>query len=167
MERSRRQQRPRDLIDLGPPFDLDAERAVLGCILLAPSLIDEVSLALAPSDFHGHATRTIFGAMLRIKARGAPIDVALLPGELRDHGEYSDEDGVHRAELHDLFWLVPTAVNCSFYVARVLEMSRRRYHFYRGQRHLQAAHANSNGAKQRGRSPGRLDIYVMPGTGHA
>ncbi|MCC7086400.1 MAG: hypothetical protein IT427_15475 [Pirellulales bacterium] len=129
-----------DPLDRAPPRDIDAERAILGVILLAPERIADVAAALEPADLTDDALRTIYTAMLRLRGRGLPPDATLLVGELRDGGEYDPERGVSAAALAELFTMSPTAISLPHYVARVAEMSRRRHAMERGVSLIQAAH---------------------------
>jgi replicative DNA helicase len=67
-----------------PPHNLDAERAVLGAVLLEgrdalPRLIE----ALGPTDFYTEAHRAIYEGMLRLFERGEPVDLITLQEDLR------------------------------------------------------------------------------------
>ena len=64
------------------PADLEAERAVLGTILLDNDAAVPAAKTLTPEDFHGEAHRLIFGAMLSLKERGEPIDAVTVGDEL-------------------------------------------------------------------------------------
>jgi len=71
-----------------PPHNLDAERAVLGAVLLEgrealPRLIE----ILRHTDFYTEAHRTMFGAMQLLFDRGEPVDVITLGEELRRAGQ--------------------------------------------------------------------------------
>jgi len=71
-----------------PPHNLDAERAVLGAVLLEgrealPRLIE----ILRHTDFYTEAHRTMFGAMQLLFDRGEPVDVITLDEELRRAGQ--------------------------------------------------------------------------------
>lgn len=65
-----------------PPHNLDAERAVLGAMVLeGPSVLPRVS-ALVSSDFYADHHGTLFGVMLELGAAGVPIDTITLADEL-------------------------------------------------------------------------------------
>jgi len=71
-----------------PPHNLDAERAVLGAVLLEgrdalPRLIE----LLRPTDFYTEAHRAIFTTMQILFDRGEPVDVITLGEELRRGGQ--------------------------------------------------------------------------------
>jgi replicative DNA helicase len=67
-----------------PPHNLDAERAVLGAVLLeGRETLPRVIELLRSSDFYTEAHRLIFEAMLRLFDRGQPVDLITLNEELR------------------------------------------------------------------------------------
>jgi replicative DNA helicase len=67
-----------------PPHNLDAERAVLGAVLLeGRETLPRVIEVLRPSDFYTEAHRVIYGSMLTLFDRGEPVDVLTLTEELR------------------------------------------------------------------------------------
>src|SRR5213083_1320136 len=67
-----------------PPHNLDAERAVLGAILLeGRETLPRVIEVLRPSDFYTEAHRVMYATMLRLFDRGEPVDLITLSEELR------------------------------------------------------------------------------------
>src|SRR2546426_11431035 len=67
-----------------PPHNLDAERAVLGAVLLeGREALPRVVEVLRPSDFYTEAHRALYQAMLTLFDRGAPVDSLTLNEELR------------------------------------------------------------------------------------
>src|SRR5437762_14366675 len=67
-----------------PPHNLDAERAVLGAVLLeGRETLPRVIEVLRPSDFYTEAHRSTYDVMLRLFDRGEPVDVLTLQEELR------------------------------------------------------------------------------------
>jgi replicative DNA helicase len=67
-----------------PPHNLDAERAVLGAVLLeGREALPRVIEALRPSDFYTEAHRAVYESMLRLFDRGEPVDLITLQEELR------------------------------------------------------------------------------------
>src|SRR5256712_9976740 len=67
-----------------PPHNLDAERAVLGAVLLeGREALPRVVEVLRPSDFYTEAHRAMYQAMLTLFDRGAPVDSLTLNEELR------------------------------------------------------------------------------------
>jgi replicative DNA helicase len=67
-----------------PPHNLDAERAVLGAILLeGRETLPRVIELLRPSDFYTEAHRITYQGMLSLFNRSEPVDVLTLTEELR------------------------------------------------------------------------------------
>jgi replicative DNA helicase len=67
-----------------PPHNLDAERAVLGAILLeGREALPRVVEVLRPSDLYTEAHRALYQAMLSLFDRGEPVDLLTLQEELR------------------------------------------------------------------------------------
>jgi replicative DNA helicase len=83
-----------ELLNHATPHDVDAEHAVLAVLPLDPGRIVAVAAVLEPADFGREVNRAIYAAMLRLYSACKPIDVTLVVGELRDRGQYNEEDGV-------------------------------------------------------------------------
>ncbi len=66
-----------------PPHDLDAERAVLGGILLDNSAMATVESTVTAADFYHPAHGVIYEAIQAISARREPVDIVTLAAELR------------------------------------------------------------------------------------
>jgi len=74
-----------------PPHNLDAERAVLGAVLLeGREALPRVIEVLRSSDFYAESHRGIYAAMLNLFERGEPVDSLTLSEELRrtDHLQF-------------------------------------------------------------------------------
>lgn len=69
-----------------PPHSLDAERSVLGGLMISPDRIDDVAAALAESDFYRKDHRVIFRAMLELSAKGVPCDAVTLGDWFAEQG---------------------------------------------------------------------------------
>ncbi|HEV2438840.1 MAG TPA: DnaB-like helicase N-terminal domain-containing protein [bacterium] len=107
-----------------PPHDSDAERAVLGSMLLDQEALELAAGRLAPSDFYRDAHRVIFRAMVTLHRDGRPVDFITLPRHLNDAGKLEDCGGP--AYIVSLPNSTPTARNAAFYIEIVLEKSKRR-----------------------------------------
>jgi len=71
-----------------PPHNLDAERAVLGAILLeGRETVPRVIEVLKPSDFFTEAHRLTYQGMLALFDRGEPVDILTLTEELRQSAQ--------------------------------------------------------------------------------
>lgn len=65
------------------PNNLDAERSVLGAVLLENKALDEAAALLKSSDFFLDGHSRIFDAMVALAENLVPIDLITLPEELR------------------------------------------------------------------------------------
>ena len=73
--------------DKVPPQALDAERAVLGGILLEAEAATKAIEIVSPDDFYRPAHGMMFKAMITLFMRREPIDVMTLTEELRKTDE--------------------------------------------------------------------------------
>jgi replicative DNA helicase len=96
-----------------PPHDLDAERAVIGAMLVSEAAVSVVGETLAAEDFYSETHRVLYGAMMRLYSRGEPIDQLTLSDELRNVGEFDRIGG--RQYVFRLVESVPTAANAARY----------------------------------------------------
>jgi replicative DNA helicase len=96
-----------------PPHDLDAERAVIGAMLVSEAAVAAVAERLHAEDFYSEVHRVIYGAMMRLYTRGDPIDQLTLTNELRSVGEFEKVGG--RAYVFQIVESVPTAANAARY----------------------------------------------------
>lgn len=70
-----------------PPHDLDAERAVLGCLLLEPDASWPAVERLGFVDFFLEAHRTIYTHMLALHESGAAVSLLTVQDSLHEAGE--------------------------------------------------------------------------------
>lgn len=115
---------PEDEFTRVPPSDLDAERAVLGGMLLSRDVIPEVCEILEGPEFYRPVHETIYGTILTLAARGEPADPITLTGELRQLGELDRVGGA--AYLHTLVSSVPSVANAEYYAEAVRSAAVRR-----------------------------------------
>jgi replicative DNA helicase len=106
-----------ELLDRQPPRSIEAERAIIGSLLLLPEACDEVALIVRPEDFYDGAHRAIFTHMLALHEGGRQIDPTLLSQLLRDAGQYESVGGA--AFLLELSQEVATAAHAEHY-ARIV-----------------------------------------------
>lgn len=102
-----------EILDRLPPQHLEAERGVLGSILLDPRVCDEVSLIVRPEDFHAEAHRRLYRTMLQMRDEGQQIDVMLLAERLRKDGQLEAVGGT--AGLAEILQSVPVAAHAAYY----------------------------------------------------
>ncbi len=77
-----------EILDRRPPCNLEAERGVLGSIILLPEVCDEVALIIREKDFHDDANQKLFAHMMALHDAGRRIDMTLLVERLRSSGDF-------------------------------------------------------------------------------
>ncbi|WP_454113521.1 replicative DNA helicase [Microbacterium maritypicum] len=102
----------------------DAERYVLGAVMLSRPACDEVSEILQPADMATPMHETIYSAVRRLHDRDEPTDVVAVADELIRAGAL--QGNLDAAYLHTLTSDVPTAANAAYYAGIVLAQSKRR-----------------------------------------
>lgn len=109
---------------LNMPYSEEAEKAVLGSVLLSPELADTVMDRLTPEDFWLTRNREVFEAMKKLWSGGSSIDIITVVDTLQRLGKEESSGGLEY--LNELSMGTPTAVNAERYVAIVEEESTRR-----------------------------------------
>jgi len=103
-----------------PPHNLEAERAVLGNVLLEPAaLLPRAIELLTPEEFFKDGHRKIFAAMVRLFERGEPADVLTVAEELRRAGQLEEVGG--QAALATLLEEATVAAQFTTYATIVRE----------------------------------------------
>ena len=111
---------------LVPNFDHDAERAVLGAILMAPeaSLAACTAVKLQSDHFEADAHRVLFRAIRALEATGAAVDPVTLAAFLERHSVLPRVGG--REFLGDLLHEIPTAANVRYHADLVRRAAKAR-----------------------------------------
>lgn len=95
------------------PNSSEAERAVLGAILLVNSLISQAIEQLRPEDFYVPSHRRIFIAMIALFERGAEINPILIGEELKKENALEAVGGV--SFITNLTYGLPHSTNIVHY----------------------------------------------------
>src|SRR5699024_2287700 len=106
-----------------PPHNQDAERAVLGALMLNPEVHAEVAEHIGPEDFYRPAHQALAGTMWRLAQRDQPTDPIALSDAL-DTQTLSRIGGA--GYLHTLMQAVPTTTNVDYWAGIVARYARRR-----------------------------------------
>ncbi|MDO8461420.1 MAG: replicative DNA helicase, partial [Deltaproteobacteria bacterium] len=104
-----------------PPQDIEAERSVLGAILLENEAIHRVLDLISPEDFYREAHKRIYKAILFLFQRNEPVDLITLKDELAHGGDLEAVGGA--TTLSSLVDLVPTAAHVAHYARIIREKS--------------------------------------------
>ncbi|MBI2501451.1 MAG: replicative DNA helicase [Deltaproteobacteria bacterium] len=109
------------LVSKLPPQNLEAEKSVLGGIMLDNESLYNVAEVLSPDDFYREAHRKIFKAMIKLSEEGEPIDLVTVANRLKGDGVLDEAGGA--AYLSSLVDTLPTAANLVSYARIVREKS--------------------------------------------
>lgn len=104
-----------------PPHDLEAEQAVIGCMLTDKEAVISAIETLTEEDFYREDNKIIYRAILNLYNRAEPIDIITLKSELSSMGKFEAIGGLeYLAELPEK---VPTTSNVDRYIKIVEEKS--------------------------------------------
>ncbi len=101
-------------LERGLPVSMEAERSILGAILLDNSLYDQAAENLTPDDFSLDAHRRMYSRMRDLQESGRPVDMITLVEELDRNKEVEAIGGV--AYLSSLIDGVPERPSIEHYV---------------------------------------------------
>ncbi len=109
---------------MSTPADIEAERAVLGSLLIQNAGYHAISGSLRSNQFFRKVHQTIYDALVNIIESGSDADFVTLRAELERRNQLDDVGGaVYLASLIDG---VPRSVNIAHYASVVAEQSQRR-----------------------------------------
>src|SRR5690606_30410803 len=103
------------------PHNLEAERSVLGAILIHNEAFNYAAQMVRPEDFFRDAHRRVFEKMVILGERGQAIDIVTLKEALSQAGELEQVGGA--AYVASLVDGVPRSTNVEYYARIVKEKS--------------------------------------------
>ena len=103
------------------PQNIEAERALLGSILLDGSTAALASERITADDFYNELNRSIFQAMINLSTANVPINMATLYAQLMQLKLFEEAGGI--AYLTDLTQQVPAAINVTRYAQLIKQAS--------------------------------------------
>ena len=107
-----------------PPQNLDAEKSLIGAVLIDEEVLADVSEHVKPDDFYEKRHGIIFGGMMRLYEKHKPVDLLTLTDELKKKDELEIVGGsVYLSELTNY---VPTAAHAEAYAELVATAAVRR-----------------------------------------
>ena len=107
-----------------PPQNLDAEKSLIGAVLIDEEVLADVSENVNAADFYDKNHGIIFGAMMRLFEKRRPVDLLTLTDELKRKDELDAIGG--SAYLTELTNYVPTAAHAATYAEMVSQKAVRR-----------------------------------------
>lgn len=111
---------PQSSIYKTPPHDIDAEKSVLGAVLIDSSSINTVAEILRIEHFYQKEHSLIFQSMLELFEKRNPIDVVTLKNQLTKNGSLKEAGGAEY--LSDILNSVPTSAYSEHYANIVKSM---------------------------------------------
>ncbi|WP_216378794.1 replicative DNA helicase [Arcanobacterium phocae] len=145
-----------------PPHDIEAERSVLGGMMLSKDALADVLEMLDAQDFYRPAHGTIFTTILDLFGAGQPADAITVAAELQRQGKLEQIGG--RAVLHDLVSAVPTAANASYYAQIVHDQAVLRRLVETGTRIAQLGYTTDGGDVAELLNLAQSEVYAMSDT---
>ena len=133
----------RKTLTISLPHSIEAEKAVLGALMLDATLIREVT-GLTGEDFYREAHGNLFNLLVFMADRGDPIDTAAVCERIHEgarrpvgadpgNGVVAPLSGGDASELYGGLWFVsdladnvPSSENIDYYVRQVRELADRR-----------------------------------------
>lgn len=107
-----------------PPQNLDAEKSLLGAVLIDDEVLADITEHVKPNDFYDKRHSIIYGAVLRLYEKHKPVDLLTLTDELKRMKELETIGG--SAYLTDLTVYVPTSAHAESYAEIVAQKAIRR-----------------------------------------
>ena len=104
-----------------PPHDVEAEQAILGCMLTDRDSVLSAMEVLRVDDFYREDNKAIFDAMISLYSRSEPIDIITVKSELVSNGKFDQIGGLEYLAM--LPEKVPTTTNVDKYIKIVEEKS--------------------------------------------
>lgn len=96
---------------------VQAEQSVIGCLMMAPELLDKARAVLSPAMFEAQPLARIFSCMLELKKAGTPVDAVTVVSRLGDGYE---------AVIRECACIAPRIGTFPQYAAIVLDAWRER-----------------------------------------
>lgn len=95
------------------PHNLEAEAAILGCIIIDGDIQSELLESLKEADFYQESNRLVFEAMRKVYGGRKPVDVVTLTDMLEREGTLSRAGGLQR--ITELAEVTPSSANYKQY----------------------------------------------------
>ena len=96
-----------------PPQDIEAERSVLGALMLDKNAVIKVADLIVASDFYQPTHSKIYETILGLFEKNEPIDILSVTNRLKDKGQIAEIGG--SSYLTELINSVPTAAHIAHY----------------------------------------------------
>ncbi len=147
-----------ELLDQAPPHSLEAERGVVGAILIDPTRLDEVPPIVRPSDFYVPDLGNIFEHLLAFPFNGdGSADLTALLAWIRKPEEAKKLSPV----IAELFNLHPSPKHAADYARTIRGHANKRRLIRLHTEGLQAAYGSENGTAELVAGVGRIVWWLQ------
>lgn len=102
------------VFDMPLPWDEEAEKGVLSCLMNQENLLDEAVANLPEEAFYGAWAKVIYSSMIKLRAAANPVDLIHLSGFLRENNLLEQAGG--NGFLAELLDFVPSHSHFPYYV---------------------------------------------------
>ena len=96
-----------------PPQSLEAEKALLGSVMIRPEVMHDVTDIISERSFYSDRHRLIWSVMIELHTKGTPIDLLSVSSRLKEK-EIVDQVG-GMSYLTELVQGVPSSTNAKYY----------------------------------------------------
>jgi len=107
-----------------PPQNIDAEKSLLGAVLIDEETLSDISEHVTTKDFYEKRHALIYDGMMRLYEKHSPVDLLTLTDELKRKKELDTVGG--SAYLTELTNYVPTSAHAEAYAELVAQKAVRR-----------------------------------------
>lgn len=107
-----------------PPYNLDAERSVIGAMLMDRDAIVEAADMLTKEDFYDGQCGILFENMVELFKEGKAVDLVTLKNKLEEHNV--TENVISIKTITEMLDALPTSVNAKDYAKIVADKSMKR-----------------------------------------
>ena len=112
------------MVDLSLPHNLEAEKSVLGSMLIEKEALHKAIDILNPEDFYLEKHQFIFNTILSLCDKNKEVDTIILANELKEKDKLNEVGGV--PYLQGLINSVSVASNAPFYIEIVYDNKKKR-----------------------------------------
>ncbi len=102
-----------------PPHDLEAEKSVIGSLMLDKNAIIKIADIISEEDFYSAEHQKIYSVVLELYEKSQPVDILTVSAKLKDRNQLSDIGG--SAYLTELINFVPSATHITHYAQIIRE----------------------------------------------
>jgi replicative DNA helicase len=104
-----------------PPQSLEAEKALLGSIMIRPEVMHDVTDIIFENSFYSDRHKTIWQVMLELYTKSTPIDLLSVSSRLKEKDIVDQVGGM--SYLTELVQGVPSSTNAKYYAEMVQKKS--------------------------------------------